>query len=121
VIGRAEAQAARFAVLYAVMDESNRIEREHLEAALALWDYAEESARYIFGDATGNPEADQILEALKGTATDGMSRTEIRDLFGRNKKADRINAALASLLRLGRVRREHDKTGGRPSERWFLH
>ena len=120
VTGRAEAQTMRIAALYAVMNRSYRIESQHLEAALALWQYAEDSARYIFGDATGDPEADQILEALRAAGKVGMSRTEIRDLFGRNKKADRINRALALLLQSGRVRREREEdTGGRPSERWF--
>jgi Protein of unknown function (DUF3987) len=66
VVGRAEAQVMRLAALYAVMGESHEIERVHLLAALALWDYSEKSARYIFGDATGDPVADQIYNALRG-------------------------------------------------------
>jgi Protein of unknown function (DUF3987) len=119
VVGRAEAQTLRLAALYAVMDESEVIEYEHLAAALALWDYAEESAGYIFGDATGDPVADDIAEALRAAGEAGLSSTEIRDLFGRNKNADRINGALGLLLKLGRVRQESEPTGGRPVERWF--
>ncbi len=120
VVGRAEAQTLRLATLYAVMDESETIEYEHLAAALALWSYAEESARYIFGDATGNPVADDIAEALQAAGDEGLSRTEIRDLFGRNKNADRINQALGLLQKLGRVYQVSEATGGRPVERWFL-
>ncbi len=119
VVGRAEAQTLRLATLYAVMDESETIEYEHLAAALALWGYAEESACYIFGDATGDPVADDILEALRASEGRGLSRTDIRDLFGRHKSADRINGALGELLKLGRVRKEDVPTGGRPSERWY--
>ncbi len=119
VVGRAEAQPLRLAALYAVMDESEAIEYEHLAAALAVWGYAEESARYIFGDATGDSVADDILEALRAVGEDGLSRTDIRDLFGRNKSADRIGGALGGLLKLGRVRKEDVSTGGRPSERWY--
>jgi hypothetical protein len=118
VTGRAEAQSLRLAALYAAMHQSASIEREHLEAALALWDYAEESARYIFGDATGDPVADAILQALRNAGDRGLTRTEIRDLFKRHQGADRINSALGELLRLGRVRRETEQTGGRPTERW---
>jgi hypothetical protein len=118
VTGRAEAQTLRLATVYAAMDRSASIEREHLEAALALWDYAEESARYIFGDATGDPVADAILQALRNAGDRGLTRTEIRDLFKRHQGAERINAALGELLRLGRVRRETEQTGGRPTERW---
>ncbi len=48
----------RLAAIYAIMDEVYGIEHEHLVAALALWEYADASARYIIGDATGDPVAD---------------------------------------------------------------
>jgi hypothetical protein len=119
VVGRGEAQVARLAVLYAVMNQSYEIQGEHLLAALALWDYSEKSARYVFGDATGDPVADQILEALRAAGKDGMTRTEISHLFGRNRSAERIAQALRLLLRTGRVRPKTQKTGGRQAERWF--
>src|SRR5215211_4597133 len=99
VTGRAEAQVTRLAALYAVLDRSHLIERPHLKAALALWEYAEESARYVFGDATGDAVADDILRALQSAGAKGMTRTEIRDLFGRNKKSERVDQALALLLK----------------------
>jgi hypothetical protein len=119
VIGRAEAQTVRLACLYAVMDLSKTIEFDHLAAALALWDYAEKSARYIFGDATGDPVADRILKALRAAGTEGLTRTQIRDIFGRHKSADRIGAALALLLDLDRVWRTPESTSGRSRQRWF--
>jgi hypothetical protein len=119
VVGRAEAQVMRLAALYAVMDESHEIEREHLLAALALWDYAEKSARYIFGDATGDPVADQILNALRAAGKDGMTRTEISNFFGRNRSSERIAQALSLLLAARRVRPKTHKTGGRQAERWY--
>ena len=120
VTGRAEAQTMRLAALYAVMSTSYRIEEDHLEAALALWQYAEESARYIFGDATGDPVADQILDALRVAGPAGMSRTDISHLFKRHRSAERIGQALALLLKTSRTQRKLDRdTGGRPSERWF--
>jgi hypothetical protein len=109
----------RLAALYAVMNESYEIEREHLLAALALWDYSEKSARYIFGDATGDAVADQIFNALRAAGKDGMTRTEISHLFGRNISSERIGQALSLLLAAGRVRRKTHKTGGRQAERWY--
>jgi hypothetical protein len=119
VVGRAEAQVMRLAALYAIMGESHEIEREHLLAALALWDYAENSARYVFGNATGDSVADQILEALRASRGAGMTKTEISQLFGRNKSAERIARALSLLLSTGHVRRKMQRTGGRRAERWF--
>src|SRR5215218_5261947 len=120
VVGRSEAQVLRLAALYATTNESQLIEAEHLEAALAVWDYAEDSARYIFGEATGDPVADQILEALRAAVPDGMSRTEISHLFRRHQSAQRIGQALTLLAKTGRAYCKRVKdTGGRPSERWF--
>jgi hypothetical protein len=119
VVGRAEAQVMRLAALYAVMGKSHEIEREHLLAALALWEYSENSARYIFGDATDDPVADQIYNALRAAGKDGMTRTEISNLFGRNISSERIAQALSLLLAARRVRRMTHKTGGRQAERWY--
>ena len=65
-------------------------------------------ARYIFGDATGDPVADNILEALRASAKEGL--TEIRDLFGRHKGTERINQALGELRKLERSAEEEIKT-----------
>jgi len=115
---RAEAQVVRLASIFAVMDLSRTIEYEHLEAALGLWQYCEDSARYVFGDSTGDPVADKIEEALKGSP-EGLTRNQMRELLHRNQSASRIDQALALLLDAGRVRREVEETGGRPAERWF--
>jgi hypothetical protein len=77
----------RLAALYALMNGSYEIEADHLLAALALWDYADKSARYVFGDATGDPVADRLLGALRASHGEGMTKTEISQLFGRNKSA----------------------------------
>lgn len=116
---RAEAQVIRLAALYAVMDRTLTVERTHLSAALALWSYAEESARYIFGEATGDPVADKIAAALEDTP-DGLTRTNIVNLFKRHKGQGQIDQALSLLEQAGRVRRRSESTGGRPVEWWVL-
>jgi hypothetical protein len=118
MLGRGEAQVMRLACLYAVLDQSNVIRLEHLQAALAVWSYAEASVRYIFGDSTGDPVADEILRALKN-CPDGMTRTELHNLFGRHQPAGRISKALTLLLEHGLARRETEQTGGKPAERWW--
>ena len=118
VIARAEAQVMRLACLYAVLDMSTVVRREHLLAALAVWDYCEASARFIFGDALGDPVADEILRALRQAGEEGMTRTAIREnLFQRNMPARRIQRALSVLVEAGLVSVERvTDTGGRPAE-----
>lgn len=82
---RAEAQVMRIACLYAVLDTSQVIREEHLRAALAVWVYSLASAKWIFGDQLGDPVADEILRNLRANP-DGLTRTDISDLFGRNRK-----------------------------------
>jgi phage/plasmid primase-like uncharacterized protein len=118
VTSRAEAHVMRLAVLYALLDHSTQIEARHLKAALAVWEYAEASARYVFGDALGNPVADDILRALRTTPS-GMSRTEISNSFGRNKDAQAIGPALDLLAQKELAKCERRETGGRPVEWWF--
>ena len=101
VTSRAEAQVMRLACLYALLDCSTVISRKHLEAALALWQYCENSARFIFGDALGDPVADEILKELREAEDEGLTRTQIRDLFGRNRSASEIVRALQKLIEAG--------------------
>jgi hypothetical protein len=115
---RAEAQAMRLAVIYAALDCSSQVRVEHLEAGLAVWDYCAASARYVWGDALGDETADAILSRLRETAGEGLTRTAIRDLFGRHKPQSEVERALTMLDSLGLAQRINRPTGGRPSEVW---
>jgi hypothetical protein len=87
VTARAEAQTLRVALVYALADCSAVIDQPHLLAALAVTKYAQESAAYVFGDSLGDPVADDLLGALWRAADAGLSRTAIRDHFGKNQRA----------------------------------
>jgi hypothetical protein len=118
ILGRAEAQTMRLALLYALLDWSATIRVEHLRAALAVWEYCERSALHIFGDSTGDKALDALLRALRG-APGGLTRTEISEqVFHRNKAAFKISQLLAKLLEHDLAHQETTETGGRPAERW---
>lgn len=120
VTSRAEAQVMRLACLYALLNCSAVIGRKHLEAALALWLYCENSARFIFGDALGDPVADEILRALREVGDAGLTRTQIRDLFGRNRSTNEITRALQRLAEAGLAGYTLEESDGtnRKTERW---
>jgi hypothetical protein len=121
VISRAEAYVRRIATVYAVLDLSEEVRVEHLLAALAVWQYCEQSAYQIFGDRTGDRLADELLEILKDAGEEGMTRNEIYDHFSRNERSVRLGAVLRDLERQGLARMEKEKTDspGRPAERWY--
>jgi hypothetical protein len=118
ICGRADPQTLRLAMIYAVLDGSDGvIKLPHLKAALALWKYYEDSVRYVFGDKLGDQVADTILQALRNSAN-GMTRTQISELFGRNKNADKISAALTLLLKYNKVQCDTVTGKTRPFEVW---
>lgn len=118
VTSRSEAQVIRLAIIYALLERRKEIQPEHLKAALAVWEYAEASARYIFGSVLGDPIADEILRALRATPN-GLSRTDISRLFQRNRDSQSIGRALDLLARAGLAYSRQERTDGRPVEVWY--
>jgi hypothetical protein len=118
ITSRSEAHVVRLSLTYAALDGSGQIEVDHVHAALAVWHFCDRSARRLFGGSTGDRDADTILAALR-CRPDGMTRTEVRDLFARNRPAEEVDRSLALLLRYGLARSASESTGGRPSERWY--
>ncbi|HLQ12537.1 MAG TPA: hypothetical protein VK130_04730 [Steroidobacteraceae bacterium] len=120
VTARAEAQCLRLALIYALADCATAIDAPHLKAAIAVWERAEESARFIFGSALGDRVADEILRAVRSAGTAGMTRTAISTLFNRNEKTECIGTALQRLSDQRLIERKHDQhQGGRPPEIWM--
>lgn len=118
VLGRAEPQVMRLACIYALLDRTTAVGPRHLAAALALWRYCEASARYIFGDSLGYPDAEKFLAALRA-APAGLSRSDIYGIFHKKKPKAEINAMLGEFLSEGLAHKTKDPSeGGRRAERW---
>jgi hypothetical protein len=119
ILGRAEAQAIRLGVIYAALDNRTQIDIPHLEAALAVWSFCEDSATQIFGDLVGDDVADTILQALRAASPNGITRTEISALFSRHATSSRLTTALDLLRRLGRARVGVTLSNRHKVETWF--
>jgi hypothetical protein len=119
VTNRGEAQVMRLSAIYALLDNSSLIRPEHHEAAMALWDYCQESAKWIFGTTTGDRNADKILRALKH-APNGLTRTEISaEVFNRHAPSADVDEALRVVHGLKMAYYEIEPTDGPPMQRWF--
>ena len=117
---RAEAQVLRLSLIYALLDRSHVIDVKHIAAAKAVWTYCQASCWYLFGQSVGDSIADKILEAVK-KAPEGLSRTAIRDLFGKNKKKEQIQQALDVLEGRGMIRCQMvPGKGSKQVEIWFV-
>lgn len=101
VTARAEAQVRRLAVLYAALDCSETIELSHLQAALALFSYCEQSAAYIFGSEVqvDDPFEIRILEYLREHGA--CTQTEMTNIVFKKKPSKRTRDALESLSARG--------------------
>ena len=88
-----------------------------MKAALEVWRYCEDSARYIFGDVVGDKLANQIIDLLTACPR-GMTLTEISAAFQRNKSSAQIQSALRLLEDAGKVDKQVQGTLGRPLTIW---
>jgi hypothetical protein len=116
---RAETQVQRLSLVYALLHESRQIEEPHLRAALALWAYCDRSAAHIFGDGTGNRDADKLLTALHEAGDQGLGGREINDVFSGHLPSEKIASALGVLQQGGYARPLKVPGKGRPATRWF--
>jgi hypothetical protein len=120
ICSRSAPQTRRLATIYAVLDCSPVITINHLKAALELWRYNVDSVGCIFGNMSGNPNADKIREFLSDKP-DGASLSEINScLFKGNKKSQEIKTALKVLADSGVISFREIETNGRPEIRWCL-
>jgi hypothetical protein len=113
LLARAEPQVMRLACIYALLDSSSVVQSSHLEAALALWAYSEQSAKFIFGELKGDPGVDKTLEALKQAGS--LTTTDVYNLFGRHADKGEVERIIRELLKNPNVIRDTaNDTSGRP-------
>lgn len=115
----------RVALIYALIDRSTVITLAHLEAALALWQFAKASLFFCVPAGAGalDPDARKVLEALDAAGPIGLTRSDLRRSAFRsnNATAERFQKALDALLRNGMASfvSEPSRSGGRRAERWL--
>ena len=117
-VSRGEVLVVRLSLIYALLDESDVIQADHLIASLSLFEYAEASAQRVFGNEELGDLEERILSLLRGSP-DGVSRTEIYRALGNNLTAKKVNTALKTLSNLGLASKSDSPTGGRPTETWI--
>lgn len=108
-VSRAEAQTVRLAMIYAFLDGIVTIEPKHLEAALAMWRYCEDSAMYIFGGRENDHLTQRILDLL---AEGPKTATDIYNGIKRHKP-ERMREILQTLAARRKVEPVIIKTAGR--------
>ena len=113
LLARGPAYVRRLAQVYAMLDGKESMTSDHLEAALALWRYSSDSAKFIFGEREVDEKAQKILDFL---AEGPRKREDIRsDCLQRRVLAPDLDRVLADLVQAGRIAVEPLATKGRPA------
>jgi hypothetical protein len=100
------------------MDKSRIVKLQHLRAALEVWRFCEESARFIFSKRSAVTIEAKMIKMLR-SSPDGLRQSEISERFSHHLTSDEINHALRNLRDQGSVRAQTVKTPGRPANRWY--
>jgi DNA repair photolyase len=119
VESRKPAHILRLALLYALLDKSRVIRVSHLDAAIAVWEYCQASARCLFSPKHQQQDfSEQKLLTLLRQHPEGLTTAQVTFMaFNNNKDAGGI---LQKLKEDGKVRSETVKGKGRPAVYWFL-
>jgi hypothetical protein len=121
IMARSMAHVLRLTMIYTILDRSTLMERKHLDAAIAFWEYCVRSARWIFRENTGNKLADRIFWKLRRRPA-GLTREEIvTDVCSKNYSKTVIDQALSELATadLAFMVHERTETAKKPTQRWF--
>ena len=120
ITSRAEAQVLRLSLIYALLDKSRVVRLEHLEAALEVWRYSEQSAYLLFDGRSGSTMKDRIFEAIRNAGDAGISRTGLQDALSRHAKKAELDDLLGDLEAQGLVVVVTEPTRGHPWTLYFI-
>jgi hypothetical protein len=111
----------RLALIYYLLDLPSRASQGiapiHLDAAMAVWRYCDESARMLFAGRAGTSLGDRVLSLLLNGP---MTKDELNAHFS-TKQKDELGTVLGELERASLIRRTTRKgETGRPATVWEL-
>jgi DNA replicative helicase MCM subunit Mcm2 (Cdc46/Mcm family) len=107
---RAAAHVRRLALILCLMDNHDCIETHHLRAAKRIWDYCEDSARYIFGGLTKDQE--MILGWVRKNGSVTIPQIT-QQLFHKHRKADWVRTQVNGLIQAGKAVGNGDQVAAR--------
>lgn len=117
---RAAPQLRRIALLLAALDGARAVDVQHLEAAHVTWQYAADSAVYVFSGTELSPRAKRAENALRYAGRDGLSKTHLAERVFHTKgfSPDVYKMVLTEVEQAGVAHRTMVPTSGRPREVW---
>jgi Protein of unknown function (DUF3987)/CHC2 zinc finger len=115
LLQRDRTHVLRLAMIYAILDGKVTINEDHLEAALAVWNYCAQTVRRIFGNMKGSSVAEKIFDFV--SISGDVSMREIYDHLSRNVSSKEIRIAVHLLESQALVRSFAEKSGSKMIEK----
>ncbi len=112
---RAEPMTLRLSLIFAGLDGTNEIGPEHIDAALAVWDYSQDTVKHIYRGSTGNPLAERLLSAISEAGEKGLTGAEQWKAVSGHGTKEEMATARRVLEDRGSITTAQIKTRGRPS------
>lgn len=97
ILSRASTHSLRLALIYALLDKSLVITLDHLQAAKAVVEYSERSARWVFGSSKDDEACDKLYRFIVSKREAGSNFGEFYKVFS-NKKTSREVAKIVQAL-----------------------
>ena len=126
---RGDMHCLRLAMIFALLDGTPVIELAHFGAALAVWRYCRDSARYVFGPDGAMEDARELSEMARAQKkfeddlakldealqeAGQLSGREQRLVFSNNRSAAHIGRLRKELISRGQAAEVAEGSGGRP-------
>lgn len=114
VLARGPVYTMRLALAYALADGAGAIAPDHLLAALAVWHYSARSARLVFPAGVRSTSDLEKLSQYLSEHSEGVTRSNVSELFARNKTAAELDGLLTQLVERKVATAERDEARSRP-------
>ncbi len=104
ITSRSEAYVLRLSLLFCLLDGLDAIEVKHMQAAIDLIEFCNESVEFIFStpaDSDEGTDADKLLNAL---ADKPLTQTEVSKLFNGHKNRRDLSTMLTDLQALNKIK-----------------
>ena len=109
---RSEAQTVRLSMLYALLGNSQTIEPEHLESAVALVRYSKNTVNYLFA-VNESPDAKRLIEYLSATGGRAPRHAARTIAFNHRYTSHDFDLLIKELVDEGRIEVVKIPTAGR--------
>jgi hypothetical protein len=103
ITARSEAYVLRLSLLFCLIDGLDAIEVKHMQAAIDLIGFCNDSVEFIFStpaDSDENTDAGKLLKAL---ADKSLTQTEVSKLFNGHKNRKDLSTMLTDLQALNKI------------------